>query len=99
MATLKIEITAPNAAFNNYADDLGYNPIITTGFTPEGEPITEANPQNKQQYLVEKIKGIVSTALAAKTADTIQRTKTEEARTEIINNRVNIENAMTVTIT
>ena len=96
MATLKIEITAPNSAFANYADDLGYSSLITS--IVEGQAVSEPNPQTKQEYLTEKIKGIVSSALAEKSSFVIKQTKEDEARTAIIANRTSIEGVMTVTI-
>lgn len=98
MATLTIKITAPVAAFQKYADDLGYQATIVTGIDANNQPITVANPQTQAEYLTEKIKGIVSVALADKTAQTIRQTKEEEARTEITTSRTAIENAMVVTI-
>ncbi len=97
MATLKIEITAPNQAFLNYANDLGYSSTITT--LVEGLPVVSPNPQTPAQYLIEKIKGIVSTAIASKTIQVIEETKRAEARVEAINTRTAIEGAMVVTIT
>ena len=96
MATLKIEITAPNQAFLNYANDLGYLSNLTT--LVDGVPVVSPNPQTAAQYLVEKIKGIVSTAIASKTIQVIEETKRAEARAEAITTRTQIENAMTVTI-
>lgn len=98
MATLTIKITAPVSAFQDYANDLGYQATIVTGMDENAMPITGANPQTQAEYLTEKIKGIVSTALAEKTATAIRQTKEAEARTEIITNRTQIEGAMTVTI-
>jgi hypothetical protein len=97
MATLRIDITASVAALNSYADDLGYNPVIST-IDSNGQPISEPNPQTKANFLKEKVKGIVSLALSQKTAAVIKQTKEDEARTEIVTNRTQIENAMTVTI-
>lgn len=98
MATLTIKITAPVAAFQKYADDLGYQAIITTGVDENAIAITAPNPQTQAQYLTEKIKGIVSVALAEKTAQTIRQTKELEARDEMTTARTAIEGAMTVTI-
>lgn len=98
MATLRIDITAPNAALLNYAEDLGYSDTVTTGFDGENQPITEPNPVSASQYLTEKIKGIVSVALANKSIQIIEQTKREEARTEAVNTRTAIEGAMTVSI-
>jgi hypothetical protein len=98
MATLTIKITAPVAAFQKYADDLGYQATIVTGIDENTMPITGANTQTQAEYLTEKIKGIVSVALAEKTAQSIRQTKEQEARTEMINARTAIEGAMVVTI-
>lgn len=98
MATLTIKITAPVAAFQKYADDLGYQSNVSSGIDGEGLPIMVANPQTQAQYLTEKIKGIVSVALAEKTAQVIRQTKEQEARTEMTNARTAIEGAMVVTI-
>ena len=98
MATLTIKITAPIAAFQKYADDLGYQANIVTGIDAKGISITAPNPQTQAEYLTEKIKGIVSVALADKTAQAIRHTKEQEARTEVVTARTAIENAMVVTI-
>lgn len=98
MATLTIKITAPVASFQKYADDLGYQATIPTGIDSNGLPITASNPQTQAEYLTEKIKGIVSVALAEKTAQAIRQTKEEEARTAITTSRTAIESAMVVTI-
>lgn len=98
MATLTIKITAPVASFQKYADDLGYQATIVTGMDAQGISITAPNPQTQAEYLTEKIKGIVSTALADKTAQAIRQTKEDEARTAITTSRTAIEGAMTVTI-
>lgn len=96
MATLRIDIKAPNAAFLNYAKDLGYSNTVYT--MVDLETVSSPNPQTASQFLTEKIKGIVSTALANKSIQVIEETKREEARTEAVNTRTAIENAMTVTI-
>ena len=98
MATLTIKITAPVASFQKYAGDLGYQATIVTGMDENAMPITGANPQTQAEYLTEKIKGIVSVALAEKTAQAIRQTKEQEARDEMITARTAIEGAMTVTI-
>lgn len=98
MATLTIKITAPVAAFQKYADDLGYQTTVSTGIGEDLLPIMIANPQTQAQYLTEKIKGIVSVALAEKTAQVIRQTKEQEARDEMITARTAIEGAMVVTI-
>lgn len=96
MATLRIDITAPNAAFLSYAKDLGYSDTV---YTVENlETVSSPNPETATQFLTEKIKGIVSTALANKSIQVIEETKREEARTAAVATRTNIENAMTVTI-
>lgn len=96
MATLRIDITAPNAAFLNYAKDLGYSDTV---YTMVGlDSVASPNPQTAAQFLTEKIKGIVSTALANKSIQVIEETKRQEARTAAVTTRTNIENAMTVTI-
>lgn len=96
MATLRIDITAPNAAFLKYAQDLGYSDKVT--IMVDNVSTLEPNPQTASQFLVERIKGIVSTALANKSIQVIEETKRAEARTESINKREAIEGAMTVTI-
>lgn len=96
MATLRIDITAPNQALLNYAEDLGYNAVITT--MVDNVPVESANPQTASQYLTEKIKGIVSVALANKSIQVIEKTKRQEARTAAVNTRTAIEGAMTVSI-
>ncbi len=98
MATLTIKITAPVASFQNYANDLGYQATVSSGVDENGMPIMVPNPQTKAEYLTEKIKGIVSVALAEKTAQTIRQTKEQEARDEMITARTQIEGAMVVTI-
>jgi hypothetical protein len=40
MATLTIKITAPVAAFQKYADDLGYQATIVTGMDENAMPIS-----------------------------------------------------------
>lgn len=96
MATLRIDITAANAAFLKYAKDLGYSDVIYTRV--DDTVIEEPNPQTPSQFLTERIKGIVSVALASKSIQVIEDTKRQEARTEAVNTRTAIENAMTVTI-
>lgn len=96
MATLKIDITAPNAAFLKYAQDLGYSNTIYT--MVDLKTVASPNPQTASQFLTEKIKGIVATALANKSIQVIEETKREEARTAAISTRTAIEGAMTVTI-
>lgn len=98
MATLTIKITAPVASFEKYANDLGYQATVPQGLDANNLPIMVANPQTKAGYLTEKIKGIVSVALAEKTAQVIREAKEAEARTEVVTARTQIENAMTVTI-
>lgn len=97
MAKLKIEITATAAAFKKYAEDLGYQSEFIS-VNEDGLTTTQTNPQKAQEYLVEKIKGNVATALAQPTQRSIEKTKLQEARSEAITARQQIENAMTVTI-
>lgn len=97
MAKLTIEITAPVKAFKKYAEDLGYQENITV-LNQNGTNTVEANPQTAQEYLIEKVKGTVANALAATTQRSIEKTKMQEARTEAVTARQQIENAMTVTI-
>ena len=98
MATLTIKITAPVAAFQKYADDLGYQATVITGIDANAVAVVKANPQTQDEYLTEKIKGIVSVALAEKTAQAIRQTKELEARADMTTARTAIEGAMTVTI-
>lgn len=98
MATLTIKITAPVASFNAYADDLGYQAKIAEGMDANLNPIMITNPKTKAEYLTEKIKGIVSVALAEKQAQAIRQKKEIEARNEMTSARTAIEGAMTVTI-
>lgn len=96
MAKLRIDITAPNAALLKYAQDLGYSNTLFT--LVDGQTVSSPNPQTAPQYLTEKVKGIVSTALASKSIQIIEDTKRAEARTESVNTRTAIENAMVVSI-
>lgn len=96
MATLRIDITAPDAAFLAYAQDLGYSNTIYT--LVDGQPVASPNPQTAAQFLVSQIKSIVSVALANKSIQAIEETKRAEARTEAITKRTAVESAMTVTI-
>lgn len=96
MATLRIDITAANAAFLKYAKDLGYSDVVYT--MVDDVTVEEPNPQTPAEFLTERIKGIVSVALANKSIQVIEDTKRQEARTEAVNTRTAIENAMTVTI-
>lgn len=96
MATLRIEITAPNSAFLSYAGDLGYSDTIYT--IVDNAPVGSPNPETPSEYLTKQIKGIVSTALANKTIQVIEETKRIEARTAAVDTRTAIEGAMIVTI-
>lgn len=96
MATLRIDITAPNAAFLKYAKDLGYSNTLYTSV--DGIISSEPNPETAAQYLTKQIKSIVSVALANKSIQVIEDVKRAEARTEAVNARAAIEGAMTVTI-
>ena len=99
MAKMNIVITAPVESFTKYAEDLGYSESVVTGYAEDGTPVVAPNPQSKQDYLAEKVKGIVSTALALPAVQAIRTTKQEEARNEEITTRTAIENATAITFT
>lgn len=98
MAKLKIEITAPVAAFENYADELGYQEQLFVDKDENGHSIFEPNPQTKASFLGEKVKEIVASALAEQQTASIRRTKREEAENDSSAIEDTIKSVMTVSI-
>lgn len=93
MAKLTIEIEAPAQAFGEYADDLGYTPELPNEYGNGTSP----NPQNRAEFLAEKIKTIVAVALAERKAEAKRKEKQQEATQENETFRKQVESAITVT--
>lgn len=95
MATLNIEINAPLSAFSKYADDLGYTPQVrnndASGFID--------NPESKQEFLARRVKEIIAEALAKYSADSIERIKRAEYKSERESLETAIKNVTTIKIT
>ena len=56
MAKLVFEVEATLQEFSDFADRLGYMSVVTTGFDEQGNPITEPNPESKQDFLLRILK-------------------------------------------
>lgn len=98
MATINIQITAPINALSTYADELGYQSQVVSGGDENNPGTLIPNPQSKQEFLGEQVKNIVASALAAKKAEAVARTKAEEAKTERATLADQIKKVTTVTI-
>lgn len=98
MATVRIDITATVEALRAYAADLGCPDSTSVSDGNGGFIVTPTDDAYKANYLSEKVKGIVSTALADKSIQVVRATKENEFRDESVAIRTGIEGAMTVTI-
>jgi hypothetical protein len=106
MTTVNIAITATEQDFSTFADELGYQDVVSK--TPEElallvEPISiqdrlKPNPQSKTDFLLEYFKRITTTELARVKIANIQRQVdvAKEAEKEAM--RVAISNVVTVTV-
>jgi len=56
MAKLVFEVEATLQEFSDFADRLGYMSVVTTEFDEQGNPITEPNPETKQNFLLRVLK-------------------------------------------
>lgn len=93
MPTITINITAPLAAFSEYADDLGYVSEIIEDIGSEPIP----NPENKQAFLERRMKEQVVDLLLSRKVANIQREINEAKETQKQTVRTAIENAVVVT--
>lgn len=105
MATINIAINATLQDFSTFADELGYQDVVSK--TPEElallvEPISiqdrlKPNPQSKTDFLFEYFKRITVTELARVKINNIQRQVDEAKEAEKVAMRTAIEAAVTVT--
>jgi hypothetical protein len=93
MPTITIQITAPLAAFAEYADDLGYVSEIVS--EPGLDPIP--NPESKQAFLERRLKEQTVELLLSRKAANIQREINEAKEVQKRTVRTAIENAVVVT--
>lgn len=98
MATVRIDIVATVEDLRAYAIGLGCPESTSVSDGQGGFISTPTDDAYKSAYLSEKVKGIVSTALADKSIQVVRATKENEFRDESVAIRTGIENAMTVTI-
>lgn len=107
MAKINIGITATQAEFSTFADELGYQPEVLK--SPEElalltEPISiqdrlKPNPQTKVEFLTEYFKTITVNELARVKITKIQKEVDSKKEAEKEAMRIAISNAVIVTVT
>lgn len=106
MAKINIAITASLAEFSTFADELGYQAMVSKSIEeiallPQPVSIQDTlkpNPQSKTDFLLEYFKRITVTELARVKIANIQREVDTAKEAEKVAMRTAIEGAVSVTV-
>lgn len=106
MATINISINATIEDFSTFADELGYQALVSKtqaeiALLPkpvEIQDTVKANPQSKTDFLLEYFKNTTTVELARVKMANIQRAVDTAKEAEKIAMRTAIESAVTVTV-